>query len=37
MLQKAMGVAGINGLYKTTCEGVLKILRKNKESLLAVL
>jgi FKBP12-rapamycin complex-associated protein len=37
MLQKAMGVAGINGLYRTTCEAVLRILRKNKESLLSVL
>jgi FKBP12-rapamycin complex-associated protein len=37
MLQKAMGVAGINGLYRTTCESVLRILRNNRESLLAVL
>lgn len=37
MLQKAMGVAGINGLYKSTCESVLRILRNNRESLLAVL
>ncbi len=37
MLQKAMGVAGINGLFRTTCEAVMKILRDNKESLLAVL
>ena len=37
MLQKAMGVAGINGLYRSTCESVLRILRNNRESLLAVL
>lgn len=30
MLQKAMGVAGINGLYRATCESVMRILRDNK-------
>ena len=37
MLQKAMGVSGIYGLYQTTCENVMKVLRNNKESLLSVL
>lgn len=37
MLQNAMGAAGIHGLYHQTCEDVMKVLRDNKDSLLAVL
>jgi FKBP12-rapamycin complex-associated protein len=37
MLQKAMGIPGIHGLYRVTCEMVMKILRDNKESLFGVL
>lgn len=32
-----MGAAGIHGLYHQTCEDVMKVLRDNKDSLLAVL
>lgn len=32
-----MGAAGIHGLYHQTCEDVMKVLRGNKDSLLAVL
>lgn len=37
MLQKAMGAAGINGLYKQTCEIAMAMLREHKESLFGVL
>lgn len=37
MLQKAMGIPGIHGLFRVTCEMVMKILRENKESLFGVL
>jgi len=37
MLQKAMGIPGIHGLFRFTCEMVMKILRENKESLFGVL
>ena len=37
MLQNAMGAAGIHGLYHQTCQDVMKVLRNNKDSLLAVL
>jgi FKBP12-rapamycin complex-associated protein len=37
MLQNEMGAAGIHGLYNQTCEDVIKVLRDNKDSLLAVL
>ena len=37
MLQKAMGIPGIHGLFRVTCEMVMKILRDNKESLFGVL
>lgn len=37
MLQKAMGVPGIHGLFRFTCEKVMRILRQNKESLYGVL
>jgi FKBP12-rapamycin complex-associated protein len=30
MLQKAMGIPGIHGLFRVTCEMVMKILRDNK-------
>lgn len=36
MLQ-AMEATGIEGNYRITCERVLRVLRSNKESLLAVL
>lgn len=37
MLIKAMEVIGINGTYKKTCESVMMVLRRNKDSLMAVL
>ncbi|KAI9320096.1 armadillo-type protein [Dichotomocladium elegans] len=37
MLVKAMEVSGIQGNFKTTCEHVMRVLRDNKESLMAVL
>lgn len=37
MLVNAMEVSGIEGNFRTTCEAVMSVLRKNKESLMAVL
>uniref|UniRef100_F1KPT5 Serine/threonine-protein kinase TOR n=1 Tax=Ascaris suum TaxID=6253 RepID=F1KPT5_ASCSU len=37
MLIQAMEATGIEGNYRITCERVLRVLRSNKESLLAVL
>jgi len=37
MLVNAMEACGIEGNYRSTCELVMKVLRENKESLLAVL
>ena len=37
MLIKAMEASGIEGNYRNTCENVLKILRENKDSMMAVL
>jgi len=37
MLINAMEVTGIEGTYRTTCEKVMHVLRKNKDSLMAVL
>ena len=37
MLIKAMEVSGIEGNYRTTCEHTMRVLRDNKDSLLAVL
>ena len=37
VLVNAMEVCGIEGTFKKTCEVVMKILRNNKESLLAIL
>ena len=37
MLVNAMEACGIEGNYRNTCEMVMKVLRENKESLLAVL
>ncbi|EXX76507.1 Tor2p [Rhizophagus irregularis DAOM 197198w] len=35
MLVNAMEVSGIEGNFRTTCEAVMSVLRKNKESLMA--
>ena len=37
MLQKAMGIPSIYGLFRVTCEMVMGMLRQNKESLYGVL
>jgi FKBP12-rapamycin complex-associated protein len=37
MLVKAMEACGIEGNFRSTCEMVMKVVRDNKESLLAVL
>lgn len=37
MLIKAMEVTGIEGTYRKTCESVMTVLRRNKDSLMAVL
>lgn len=37
MLIKAMEVTGIEGTYRRTCESVMIVLRRNKDSLMAVL
>ena len=37
MLTYAMEVSNIEGSYRTTCEHVMRVLRTNKESVMAVL
>ena len=37
MLNYAMEVSGIEGLFRITCEHVMRVLRDNKESLMAIL
>ncbi|CAG7725809.1 unnamed protein product [Allacma fusca] len=37
MLINAMEITGIDGTYRCTCESVLRVLRHNKDSLMAVL
>jgi len=37
MLINAMEVSGIEGTFRFTCEKVMKVMRENKESLIAVL
>jgi FKBP12-rapamycin complex-associated protein len=37
MLTKALEACGIEGNFKNTCEMVMKVLRDNKESMMAVL
>ena len=37
MLVNAMEVSGIEGTFRITCENVMRVLRENKESLMAVL
>ena len=37
MLINAMEVTGIDGNYRMTCERVMKVLRDNKDSVMAVL
>jgi serine/threonine-protein kinase mTOR len=37
MLIHAMEVSGIEGTYRSTCENVMRVMRDNKESLMAVL
>jgi FKBP12-rapamycin complex-associated protein len=37
MLINAMEVSGIEGNFRSTCESVIRVLRANKESVMAVL
>jgi len=37
MLINTMGVSGIEGNFRSTCENVMRVLRENKESLMATL
>jgi FKBP12-rapamycin complex-associated protein len=37
MLRNAMEVTGIDGTFRMTCEHVMDVLRKNRDSLMAVL
>ena len=37
MLVRALGITGVEGLFRITCEKILKLLRDNKDSLLAFL
>lgn len=37
MLTKALEACGIEGNYRNTCEIVMKVLRDNKESMMAIL
>ena len=37
MLTNAMEVTGIEGSFRVTCNTVMKVLRQNKDSLMAVL
>lgn len=37
MLSYAMEVSGIEGSFRITCENVMRVLRENKESLMAIL
>ena len=37
MLQKAMEVSGIEGNFRNTCENTMRVMRQNKDSLLAIL
>jgi len=37
MLINAMEVTGIEGTYRSTCESTMEVLRRNKDSLMAVL
>lgn len=37
MLINAMEVSGIEGNFRITCEHVMRVLRENKDSLMAVL
>lgn len=37
MLIKALEVSGIEGTFRMTCENVMRVLRSNKDSLIAIL
>lgn len=37
MMIKAMEVSGIEGNFRTTCENVMRVLRTNKDSVMAML
>lgn len=37
MLVQAMEISGVEGTFRITCENVMRVLRENKESIMAVL
>jgi len=37
MLIKALEVSGIEGTFRMTCDNVMRVLRSNKDSLIAIL
>ena len=37
MLVRAMEVSGIEGNFRSTCENTIRVMRENKESLLAIM
>ena len=37
MLVKALGVSGIEGTFRIVSENIMKLLRENKDSLIAIL
>lgn len=37
MLKNAMEVTGIEGTFRRTCESVMRVLRDNRDSVMAVL
>ena len=37
MLVKALGITGVEGIFRITCEKTLKLLKDNRDSLLAIL
>eukprot|EP00744_Colponema_vietnamica_P006667 GILI01009669.1.p1 GENE.GILI01009669.1~~GILI01009669.1.p1 ORF type:complete len:1659 (-),score=242.79 GILI01009669.1:99-4820(-) len=37
LMIRALGVTGVDGAYRITCENVMKLLRRNRESLITIL
>lgn len=37
LMVKALGVTGVDGAYRITCENVMKLLRRNRENLITIL
>lgn len=37
LMVKALGITGVDGAYRITCENVMKLLRRNRENLITIL